>query len=156
MTPGPNFYRRGPGVLGPRPIPRINTYLLSFHKNVQHMYKLHYTNSNHSVIIFNYVLFYFSRLHNLLQFTALFLISPLILLFAIGAINNVIATSSTSSPSDVTMTSHIKASWEGAQHVLLLSAIDAHMYGSWTFGLVTLAFWPIWMIFWALMWTEPL
>ncbi len=44
---------------------------------------------------------------------------------------------------------------KSAQSAALSTVLDAHMYGNWLYTLVTVAVFPNWLMFWALLWTNP-
>ena len=98
------------------------------------------------------------RLRNALQMASLLLLSPISCLVAIGAANHLM-TQPPSTRYDVITADPLlllKDAWQGAQSALLYSVVDAHMYGVWTFTLGTFSYWPLWLLFWALLWTDPL
>ena len=44
---------------------------------------------------------------------------------------------------------------KSAQTAALTTVVDAYMYGNWLYTLVTVAVFPNWLMFWALLWTNP-
>ena len=97
------------------------------------------------------------RLGNLAQVCALTAISPLVSFIVTGAVHQALTSSAAQLEALANdPISLVTASWTSAQEALLYCVVDAHMYGSWTFGLLTFAYWPLWLVFWSLPWTEPL
>jgi len=48
------------------------------------------------------------------------------------------------------------AAWASTQEALLKSVIDGYLFGNWTYSLIAVALYPVWVLMWALLWTQPL
>lgn len=83
-----------------------------------------------------------------IQGILLVLISPLGLAY-IGGLVHYFMQSGFSSAMSV-MQVHSKA-WENLQHGVLMAVVDSYFYSNWLYVLVTLLFWPCWLILWAVI-----
>lgn len=100
-------------------------------------------------LVFMFV--FFSRLVNWGQYVLLQLISPLSLLFVVSSVEHLpLLGAKRPDPLDVA-----QRTLKSAQSSLVLTVIDAHMYGNWLHTLVTCVLFPNWLLFWALLWTNP-
>ncbi|CAH1778784.1 unnamed protein product [Owenia fusiformis] len=90
-----------------------------------------------------------SRLSFYLQAFLLLLISPLFLVIAASLLQH----SLFDKYSDPVTLLH--QTWQTAQHGVLIAVIDNDLYGNWLFSLATLGVLPLWLMFWALLWTYP-
>ena len=90
------------------------------------------------------------RLASMLQCILLLATSPLGLLFIASMVQTAAGTKSLEDPAKL-----LTESMQTASHGLLLAVVDMHMFGNWMFNLIAVAMFPIWLIFWALLWTDP-
>jgi hypothetical protein len=48
----------------------------------------------------------------------------------------------------------LESIWQNVEDGILLSAIQFEMFDNWTYGLVCLAYFPTWILFWHILWSN--
>ncbi|KAK3085911.1 hypothetical protein FSP39_010424 [Pinctada imbricata] len=83
------------------------------------------------------------RIVKFLQWILLILVSPGVMLFISAIITNL-------GEKHKDTLDLLDKSWESVKHTLFLSIIDAHLFGSWMYGLFSFIILPSWLMFWSI------
>ena len=76
------------------------------------------------------------------------LVSPLGLMLSAAVVNQLMASNFKS----VNFSKLLYGSLDNLKQILVMGVIESHMISNWTYGIITVALVPTWLVFWAVLW----